>query len=114
MNFGSHIKQLRHEKRLTQRDFANQLGVDFTYVSKIENNKVDNPPSENVIREMAQILEIDEEGLLDLAGKFDQEALRRAVANTPEIGILLRRIQSREVTPSQVKNMIKIIEGSET
>ena len=81
MDFGSYIRQLRRENNLTQRSFAEQLGVDFTYISKIENNKVDNPPSEDVIRKMAQILETDEEALLDLAGKFDQDALRRIVAD---------------------------------
>jgi transcriptional regulator with XRE-family HTH domain len=111
MDFGSYIRQLRREKRLTQRELAEQLGVDFTYISKIENNKVENPPSEDLIRKMARILETGEEALLDLAGKFDHEALRRAAANVPEIGVLLRRIQDGSVTSEQVKTMIEIVEG---
>lgn len=111
MDFGSYIRQLRRANRLTQRSFAEQLGVDFTYISKIENNKVDNPPSEDVIRKMAQILETDEEELLDFAGKFDQDALKRAVADTPEVGILLRRLQNRELTQNQIKKMIEVLES---
>ena len=108
MDFGSYIRQLRRDKQLTQRAFAEQLEVDFTYISKIENGKTDNPPSEDVIRKMAQILEIDADRLLDLAGKFNQSDLRRAVEDTPEIAILLRRLQSGNFTPAQINKMIQM------
>ncbi len=41
MNFGVRIRDLRRSKRLTQRELADRLEVDFTYMSKIENNKID-------------------------------------------------------------------------
>ncbi|MCL4299161.1 MAG: helix-turn-helix domain-containing protein [Anaerolineae bacterium] len=108
MDFGSQIRELRRSKKLTQRDLADLLEVDFTYVSKIENNKVDHPPSEELIRKMALQLDADPETLLDLAGKFDQDALKKTVADIPEVGVLLRRLQSGSLTPHQVRKMLDI------
>ncbi|MDP9316958.1 MAG: helix-turn-helix domain-containing protein [Chloroflexota bacterium] len=112
MDFGSKVRELRLAKRLTQRDFADRLKVDFSYISKIENNKVEHQPSAELIQKMAQVLDADVEELLDLAGKIDQEQLRKTVAETPSVGILLRRLQNSRLTPEQIEAMMKIIEES--
>jgi transcriptional regulator with XRE-family HTH domain len=105
MDFGSRIRQLRTDKGLSLREFAENVGIDFTYLSKIENGKVD-PPSEEKIRYMAKELEVDAETLLGLAGKVSPEQMRRAVESNPDIGVLLRKIQSRELTTDQIKKML--------
>lgn len=110
MDFGSKVRELRIGKRLTQRELAEQLGVDFSYISKIENKKVDHPPSTELIQKIAVTLEADSEELLDLAGKFDQDVLRKAVEETPQVGVLLRRIQMGRLTPEQVTRIMNIIE----
>ena len=75
LTFGQTIRQLRRERRLTQRDLAERaqalgLKADFTYISKIENDRLEVLPSEALIRGLARILETDAEALLELAGKF--------------------------------------------
>jgi len=87
MDFGSRVRELRKERGISLRDFADQIGIDFTYLSKIENSKVD-PPSEAKIKSIATILEIDVEGLLGLAGKISSEQIRRAVESNSNVGIL--------------------------
>lgn len=37
--FGQEVKRLRKAKRITQLGLAERIGVDFTYVSKIENDR---------------------------------------------------------------------------
>ena len=112
MNFGNRIRQLRKGKGLSQRDFADKIGIDFTYLSKIENGKVE-PPSEEKIRLIARELGEEEEELLALAGKFSAEEMRRAVEKEPNVGRLLRKIQSRSLTSEQVKKMLTIASNSE-
>jgi len=112
MNFGSRIRQLRVDKGISLRDFAGMIGIDFTYLSKIENGKVD-PPSEEKIRKIARELGEDEEELLSLAGKFSPVQMRKAVEEQPEVGKLLRRIQSRQLTSNQLKQMLDIASGEE-
>jgi HTH-type transcriptional regulator, competence development regulator len=107
MNFGSRIRELRKAKGISLRDFADQVGIDFTYLSKIENGKVD-PPSEEKIKSMADKLDVDAEQLLGLAGKISSEQIRKAVESNSDVGILLRRLQSRKLTNNQVKDMLEI------
>ncbi|GER79147.1 MAG: XRE family transcriptional regulator [Anaerolineae bacterium] len=107
MDFGSRIRQLRTARGISLRDFAEMVGIDFTYLSKIENGKVD-PPSEDKIRVIASKLDIEAEQLLGLAGKISSDQIRKAVESNPDVGILLRKLQSRSLTHDQVKNMLKI------
>jgi len=108
---GQTIRRLRREQRLTQRQLAERvqglgLKADFTYISKIENDRVEAPPSEPLIRGLAKILEVDAEALLELAGKFDQKALQEVVSEMPEAGILLRRLQARKISQKQVRKFL--------
>ena len=44
-DFGQKLRELREENDLTQSKLAKQIGVDFTYLSRIENGYI---PGENV------------------------------------------------------------------
>jgi transcriptional regulator with XRE-family HTH domain len=112
LTFGQTIRQLRRTQRLTQRDLAESvqalgLKADFTYISKIENDRLEVPPSEALIRGLARILETDAEVLLEQAGKFDQKALQAVVAEMPEAGILLRRLQARKISQRQLRRFLE-------
>ena len=70
MSFGKEIRALRKTKGLTQRQLAEQVGVDFTYISKIENDRVDHTPSIKTIRRLAEALNADELELMERANKI--------------------------------------------
>ena len=70
--FGEVIRAARKEKGYSQRELAKQIGLDFTYLSKLENNRADYAPKENVIRIIAQKLNLNEEELVFLAGRIPQ------------------------------------------
>lgn len=110
MTFGERVRELRLQKGLAQRDLAELVEIDFTYLSKIENDRV-SPPSDEVIHNLAKHLGAVEEELLALAAKVDADGLREAVAQDPRIGVLFRKLQSRELTTEQVRRMMDIIEG---
>jgi transcriptional regulator with XRE-family HTH domain len=107
MSFGKRVLQLRRNSKLTQRELAARLEIDFTYVSKIENDNLPNPPSEQLIRSLARELSADPEELLDLAGKFSQRTLQNVVAEMPEAGILLRRLQAGRISREQIKDFLE-------
>jgi transcriptional regulator with XRE-family HTH domain len=73
MTFGEHLRRLRHEAGLTLRGLAEAAGLDFTYLSKIENGRVAYTPSTAKIRALAGALGADELELLELAGKAPPE-----------------------------------------
>lgn len=60
--FGVRLKQARKNKRLTQNEVADQLGIDFTTVSKYENDK--SQPDNDTLRELAGLYEVSLDWLL--------------------------------------------------
>ena len=73
MTFGEQLRQLRKEKKMTLRVLAEVAGVDFTYLSKIENDKAGYSPGADTIRVLAVILGVDPLELLRLADKVPPE-----------------------------------------
>ena len=98
MPFPDRLRELRRAARMSQRALAEQVGVDFTYLSKIENGRVE-PPSEGVLQriaiEMAGKLGMDETELADelitLAGKIPSD-LAETLSRNPEVVRLLRSV----------------------
>ena len=88
MEFGQRLRDLRKQKNLSQRDLAARVGIDFTYLSKIEGGRLD-PPSEIVIRHIAQVLDADEDELINLAGKVPKD-LKAVLEESPQAVELLR------------------------
>ena len=85
MQFGERVRELRLDRELTQRQLAERLGVSFTYISKVENEKLHfgDYPSENFIHKLAEELEADEDELLLLADKVP-ESIRQRIRERPE------------------------------
>ena len=98
MPFPDRLRELRRAARLSQRALAERVGVDFTYLSKIENGRVE-PPSEGVLqriaKELAAKLGRDETELADelitLAGKIPSD-LAETLSRNPDVVRLLRSV----------------------
>ena len=73
MEFGERLRELRKSQGLTLRGLAEAVGVDFTYLSKIENGKAGYLPGADTIRSLAEALETDPLELLQLADKVPPE-----------------------------------------
>ena len=88
MAFGERVRELRKDRGLSQRELADRAGIDFTYLSKIENGRIE-PPSEEVIRHVAEELHADVDELIILADKFPSDLAQEL--KTPERVKALRR-----------------------
>ncbi len=83
MTFGQRLRELRKAKGMNQKELADKVGIDFTYLSKLENDRM-SPPREKYIVALAKALEADSDELLglakklpsDLAAKVDVETIR--------------------------------------
>ncbi len=67
--FGRRLRELRREKGISQRALADQVGIDVTYLSKLENDRMD-PPSAETTAALARALGADVDELSVLAGKI--------------------------------------------
>ncbi|WP_168735971.1 helix-turn-helix domain-containing protein [Cohnella fermenti] len=79
MSFGSRLRQARNGKQWTQNQVANKLGIDFTTISKYENDK--SQPDNEVLRELAGIYEVSIDWLLTGEPKPEEEDTNRLFVN---------------------------------
>jgi transcriptional regulator with XRE-family HTH domain len=86
MTFGTRIRELRQAKKLTLRDVAKKVKVTFTYLSKIENQKLSfgEYPSDELIVRLARALDADPDELLILAEKIP-DVIRKRVLERPDV-----------------------------
>jgi HTH-type transcriptional regulator, competence development regulator len=73
MEFGERLRQIRKERGLTLREVAEEAGIDFTYLSKIENGRIAYTPAVETIRQLASALKANAIELLTLADKLPKE-----------------------------------------
>jgi len=67
-SFGALVRRQREAKEIGLREMAKKIGVSPTYLSKIERGDFD-PPAEDKVRKIAEIIGRDADELLALAGK---------------------------------------------
>jgi len=98
MTFGDRIRELRRRKDLTLRSLATKVRVDFTYISKIENGKLDfgDYPSEGLIRRLAKALDADLDELLLLA-EIVPDRIRKRVLARPDAFLKLAELDDRQL-----------------
>ncbi len=94
LEFGARVRQLRKQAGLTQRELGKLVGVDFTYLSKIEGVTVP-APSEKVIVKLTEVLKADQDELFTLAGKIPPDIA--PVLKNREALQLLRSEYARQV-----------------
>ena len=88
---GKKIKTLRKERELTQEQLARQIGVNYTYISKIEKGRLPYTPSQETLRLLARALNVDSFELLDLAEKMPDELV--SMSNSPSARDFLRKVR---------------------
>jgi transcriptional regulator with XRE-family HTH domain len=86
MKFGQRIRELRQARNMTLRDLAKSVSVTYTYLSKIENQRLSfgEYPSDDLIVKLARVLDADADELLLLAEKIP-EAIRKRVLERPDV-----------------------------
>jgi transcriptional regulator with XRE-family HTH domain len=67
--FGARLRELRKQAGFSQRELADMTGINFTYLSKIESGAMP-PPSEKILSRLAEVLKVDKDELMTLAGKI--------------------------------------------
>lgn len=99
-SFGKCIKDARRSKGYSQRDLAALVGVDYTYLSKLENDRADYPPKGDVIQALIEHLDLDADltKLSYLSGRItpaDAKVIQDlAKTYQDKMPVLLRKMQN--------------------
>lgn len=103
-NFGEYLRELRLEKNFTLRELAQKLDVDFTYLSKLENNRIENKPSIDLIKKLSKELNADENVLTTLVGKVPSIILEQ-VAEDQNAMKFFRSLASKRRSSAEWKKL---------
>ncbi|WP_172254889.1 helix-turn-helix domain-containing protein [Saccharibacillus deserti] len=106
--FGEMLKELRKEHKISQRKLADMIGIDFTYISKIESGSMA-PPAEDKIIRIAEIFNEDSDRLLIAANKIPSE-LQKVITEIEEVPLFLR--SAPKLSQNQWSQIQKIIDES--
>ena len=118
--FPERLRELTKAARLSQKALAQKVGVNFTYLSKIENGRVE-PPRESVLqriaKELAGELGMDEielsDELITLAGKIPSD-LSETLSRNPEIIRFLRSVGDDVRSPDDWRRLFSSQSRQET
>ncbi len=97
MSFGKTLQRIRRAKGKTQREVADKMGMDYSYFSRLENDRFDSQPTRETVEKTAEALECSDEELGELlaaAGRVDRdlEKATRIASEKPMVGRLFRSV----------------------
>ena len=95
--FGRFLQLLRRKKGLTQKDVALRVGIEPTYLSKVENDQEGNfTLSEESLTKLASVLGADSDEVLARAGKIPSDVRRMIVRDFSLIKEIRLRVSEEE------------------
>jgi HTH-type transcriptional regulator, competence development regulator len=94
-SFGAVVRQEREAREIGLREMAKKISVSPTYLSMIERDEVD-PPTEDNVRKIANIIDFDPDELLALAGRVPSDLADIIRQRPREMADLLRLAKRTE------------------
>lgn len=73
-SFGEALRNIRRSKGVSQRELAGKVGIDYSYLSKLENDRLPPPAADTIVR-ICKVLDIAPDQLLALTGKVPAEVI---------------------------------------
>jgi transcriptional regulator with XRE-family HTH domain len=107
MTLGDEIREARTKVGIRLRAFADELELAPSYLSDIENDR--RIPSEEVLKKLADKLDLDFDHLMALAGRFGEKA-ERYMKRNPTVGVLFRRISDSNLREEELRKLLEMTE----
>lgn len=97
--FGVALRDYRRNAGISQRELAARIGLDFSYISKIENGRIPAPAADTIVT-ICQALQIPPEELLALTGKIPTE-VQQSISTSKAAQQFLREVQRMDLTDDE-------------
>ncbi|MDE2751905.1 MAG: helix-turn-helix transcriptional regulator [Gemmatimonadota bacterium] len=108
MTFGQSLRKARREAAHTQRSLAAGVGVDFSYISKVENDRIP-PPAGDTIERICRFLSVPAEPLLALSRKVPAEVSGALAASPGAVGFL-RKAAGASLTEAEWEQLTRTLD----
>lgn len=102
--FGQILRELRRSKGVSQRELAGIVGVDFSYISKVENDRLPPPAADTIVR-ICEALGILPDRLLAGTGKVPTE-VRQMISGSPSALQFMREAHQMALTDDEWTAMV--------
>jgi transcriptional regulator with XRE-family HTH domain len=102
-SFGELLRDERRKAGITQRDLAAKANLDFSYISKLENDRIP-PPAADTIVVICRILNVDPVDLLAASGKFPAH-VQSAVGSSAAAQSFLENASKMGLTEGEWKEL---------
>ncbi|MFQ5627179.1 MAG: helix-turn-helix domain-containing protein [bacterium] len=103
--FGKSLREIRRAKNISQRDLAQKIGVDFSYISKLENDRLPPPAADTIVR-ICDVLDTPQEQLLALTGKVSNE-MKETIASSAAAMQFIRNAKTMNLTEEEWQKLNK-------
>lgn len=114
MSFGKALQGIRRRKGKTQREVANLISMDYSYYSKLENDRLGSKPTRETVERISDALECDDlekNELLLSAGRTTEEfeQVAKAVSEEPEKSASFNRLfkAALDLSPDKLEEIVK-------
>ncbi|CAG0993723.1 hypothetical protein ANAEL_02454 [Anaerolineales bacterium] len=103
--FGEVLRDFRRAAGISQRELARRADLDFSYISKMENDRIP-PPAADTIVVLCNILKIKPEELLALTGKIPS-SIQADISTSKSGQEFLRVVKEMKLSESEWSKIIK-------
>ena len=104
-SFGITLRELRRSKGISQRELAEKVGVDFSYISKVENDRLPPPAADTIVR-ICDVLEVKPDDLLGLTGKMPTD-VREMLSASTAVRQFIRQAQEMKLTDEEWQTLTR-------
>ena len=102
-SFGAALRERRRAAGLSQRQLAEGAALDFSYISKIENDRLSAPAADTVVQ-ICRVLGVPPGEMLALAGKIPSQ-VREGVSTSPAAQDFLQEAQQMKLSDAEWRRM---------
>jgi len=108
-SFGEILRARRRDAKMSQRQLAQESGVDFSYVSKLENDRIPPPAGDTIVR-IAKVIGCDPGELLAAAKKMPSR-VEDGLVGAPEAHRFLQAASSMKLSREEWETLIGKLES---
>jgi transcriptional regulator with XRE-family HTH domain len=102
--FGQRLQAFRRSKGISQRQLASRIGVDFSYISKLENDRLP-PPAADTIERICKELGVATDDLMSLTDKLPSE-LRQVLVDSQGARDFMREAQQMRLSDNEWQKLV--------
>jgi len=107
-DFGATLRLKRRDAGLSQRRLADHAGLDYSYISKLENGRLPAPAAATIVR-LAVALDCSPDELLSAAGKLPVETLK--LSEQPAAVRFLREASQAGLIETEWEELSTMLKG---